>query len=64
MFDAIVMDYAVTSPVVLGSVIEHEVGVLCNWKDVRHGEAFRLWVMDDITPEQSALICSICARFQ
>lgn len=64
MFDAVVIGYEVTSPAVLASVIEREVGVLCNWRDVRHGEAFRLWVMGDITTEQSAQICAICARFQ
>lgn len=64
MFEAVVMDYAVVSPFVLASVIEREVGVCCNWKDVRGGEAFRLWVMDEITTEQSGKICAICARFE
>ena len=63
MFEAIVLGYDVTSPAVLASIIEREVGVFCNWKDVRHGDAFRLWVMDDITTEQSGKICAICARF-
>jgi hypothetical protein len=63
MFDAIVVEYSVVSPVVLANRIENAAGVLCNWRDVRGGEAFRLWVMDDITAEQNAIICSICACY-
>ena len=63
MFDAVVLEYEVVSPAVLASIIERRAGVVCNWRDVRGGDAFRLWVMGDITPEQSAIICAICARY-
>ena len=63
MFDAIVVEYSVISPAVLANRIENAACVLCNWRGVRGGEAFRLWVMGDITAEQSAIICSICARY-
>ena len=63
MFDGVCIEYSVVSPAVLANRIENATGVLCNWRDVRGGEAFRLWVMGDITAEQSAVICSICARY-
>ena len=63
MFDSVCVEYSVVSPAVLANRIKNVTGVLCNWRDVRHGEAFRLWVMTDITAEQSAVICSICARY-
>ena len=60
---SVIMSYEMVSPAVLASVVEKEIGVLCNWREVQNGEGFRLWIMGDYTDKQALQMVSISKRF-